>query len=115
VTDSGSTPHKRRPRYSGTHPKKYSQKYKEKHPEKFPELHQHLRAKGKTPASTHVPIMVEEVLGMLTPQPGEVVVDCTLGYGGHAYQFSKRLGPTGRIIGLDVDGDELDKTCERLR
>ncbi len=115
VTDSGSTPHKRRPRYSGTHPKKYSQKYKEQHPETFPELHRNLRAKGKTPASTHVPIMVEEVLGMLTPQPGEVVVDCTLGYGGHTRQFSKRLGPTGRIIGLDVDGSELDKTRERLR
>ncbi|NQV32467.1 MAG: 16S rRNA (cytosine(1402)-N(4))-methyltransferase RsmH [Phycisphaeraceae bacterium] len=114
MTDSDPKPHKRRARYSGTHPKAYSQKYKEKHPDKFPELHERLRAKGKTPASTHVPIMVEEVLGMLSPQPGEIVVDCTLGYGGHTYQFSKRLGPTGRIIGLDVDGDELDKTRERL-
>ncbi|MCP4451975.1 MAG: 16S rRNA (cytosine(1402)-N(4))-methyltransferase, partial [Planctomycetes bacterium] len=103
MTDSDPKPHKRRARYSGTHPKTYSQKYKEKHPDRFPELHQRLRAKGKTPASTHVPILVEEVMGTLSPQPGEIVADCTLGYGGHAYQFSRRLGPTGRIIGLDVD------------
>ncbi|MCF7972324.1 MAG: 16S rRNA (cytosine(1402)-N(4))-methyltransferase RsmH [Phycisphaerae bacterium] len=115
MTDSDPNSHRRRPRYSGTHPKKYSQKYKEKHPDKFPGLHEHLRAKGKTPAGTHVPILVEEVMGTLRPQPGEIVADCTLGYGGHAYQFSKRLGPTGRIIGLDVDGDELDKTRERLK
>ena len=73
MTDSDQKPHKRRARYSGTHPKTYSQKYKEKHPDKFPELHEHLRAKGKTPASTHVPILVEEVMGMLNPQPGEIV------------------------------------------
>lgn len=115
MTDSDSKPHKRRPRYSGTHPRTFSQKYKEKHPDKFPALHKHLRAKGKTPAGTHVPILVEEVVGTLRPRPGETVADCTLGYGGHAIEFARHLGPTGRIVGLDVDGDELDKTRERLK
>jgi 16S rRNA (cytosine1402-N4)-methyltransferase len=115
MTDSKPNSHKRRPRYSGTHPKRYSQKYKEHHPEKFPHLHEHLRAKGKTPASTHVPIMVEEIIGTLKPQPGEIVGDCTLGYGGHARAFAQHLGPEGRIIGFDVDGPELEKTRERLK
>ena len=62
-----------------------------------------------------MPILVEEVMGVLRPQPGEIVADCTLGYGGHAREFAKRLGSTGRIIGFDVDGDELEKTGERLK
>jgi 16S rRNA (cytosine1402-N4)-methyltransferase len=78
-------------------------------------LHEHLRAKGKTPTGTHVPILVEEVMGTLRPQPGETVADCTLGYGGHATAFAKYLGPSGRIVGFDVDGDELDKTRDRLK
>jgi 16S rRNA (cytosine1402-N4)-methyltransferase len=114
VTDSESKEHKRRPRYTGTHPKTFGQKYKEGDPDRFPQLHQHLRAKGKTPAGTHVPILVEEVMATLKPQPGEVVADCTLGYGGHARAFAPYLGPSGRIVGFDVDGPELDKTRERL-
>ena len=58
--------------------------------------------------------MVEEVIGTLRPQPGEVVVDCTLGYGGHARALGEHLGPEGRLIGLDVDGEQLDKTRQRL-
>jgi 16S rRNA (cytosine1402-N4)-methyltransferase len=50
----------------------------------------------------------------LRPQPGEVVVDCTLGYGGHAAEFLQRIGPAGRLIGLDVDGAELERTRVRL-
>ncbi len=114
MTDFDPNAHKRRPRYRGSHPRKYSQKYKEHEPEKHPQLHERLRAKGKTPAGTHVPIMVDEVIGTLRPQPGEVVVDCTLGYGGHARAFAEHLGTGGRIIGLDVDGDELAKTQQRL-
>ncbi len=114
MTDSDPQPHKRRPRYRGTHPRKYHQKYKELDPDQHPDLNQRLRAKGKTPAGTHVPIMVEEVIGTLRPQPGEVVVDCTLGYGGHARALAEHLGPEGRLIGLDVDGEQLDKTRQRL-
>lgn len=114
MTESESKPHKRRPRYSGTHPKRFNQKYKESQPDKYPDVQQKLRAKGKTPAGTHVPILVEEVMGTLRPQPGEIVADCTLGYGGHALAFAQYLGSAGRIIGFDVDGDELEKTQARL-
>ena len=104
----------RRPRYSGKFPKKYGQKYKELNPQAHPEIHTRLRAKGKTPAGTHVPVMVEEVMACLRPGAGEVIADCTIGYGGHALEFIKRIGPTGKLIGLDVDGQQLEHTKDRL-
>ncbi|MEN6429028.1 MAG: 16S rRNA (cytosine(1402)-N(4))-methyltransferase RsmH [Phycisphaerales bacterium] len=104
----------RRPRYSGTHPRDYSQKYKEHNPQTYPEIEAHVRAKGNTPAGTHIPILVEEVIECLRPAPGEIVVDCTVGYGGHAGEFLKHIGPSGRLIALDVDAIELQRTRERL-
>jgi 16S rRNA (cytosine1402-N4)-methyltransferase len=72
-------------------------------------------ASGKTPAGTHRPIMVAEILSVLAPVPGNVVVDCTLGYGGHALEFLGRILPGGRLLGLDADPLELPKTEARLR
>ncbi len=76
--------------------------------------HSNLRAKGKTQPGTHVPIMVQEVIASLSPAAGQIVVDCTLGYGGHAKEFIKRIAPTGKFIGLDVDGSQLAQTRRRL-
>ena len=59
--------------------------------------------------------MVAEVLRHLQPAPGQVVVDCTLGGGGHARAILERLQPGGRLIGLDVDPIELPRTEARLR
>lgn len=106
--------HIRRPRYKGTHPRDYAHKYKEHDLQAYPEMEAHLRAKGNTPAGTHIPILVEEVMECLRPAPGEIIVDCTLGYGGHASEFLKRIGPEGKLIGLDIDGVELERTGRRL-
>jgi len=106
--------HRRRPRYRGTHPTSYAQKYKEHDLAAHPEMEAHLRAKGITPAGAHVPVLVEEVMACLRPQPGEIVVDCTIGYGGHAREFLRRIAPGGRLIGLDVDAAELERTRVRL-
>jgi len=111
---SGEGGHKRRRRYSGTHPKRFGEKYKEHNRQKYPDVHRHLRAKGKTPAGTHVPIMVEEVIVLLKPAAGMVVADCTIGYGGHANAFMNCLGAGGKLVGFDVDSDELEKTKTRL-
>ena len=73
-----------------------------------------LRAKGGTKPGTHIPVLAEEVLATLKPQPDEIVVDCTLGYGGHASVFAKKIGPGGILIGLEMDGSELAKTQRRL-
>ena len=104
----------RRPRYSGTHPKSYAQKYKEHNLAAYPQIEAHLRAKGNTPAGTHVPVLVEDVMACLRPGPGNIVVDCTVGYGGHASEFLRQIGPGGRLIGLDVDAAELERTRSRL-
>jgi 16S rRNA (cytosine1402-N4)-methyltransferase len=106
--------HQRRRRYSGTHPKHFNQKYKEHNLDAYPQTKEHLRAKGKTPAGTHVPVLVEEVMACLNPKPGEIVVDCTVGYGGHASEFLKHIVPTGKLIAIDVDKTELDRTGHRL-
>lgn len=116
-TDSDENPqepHRRRPRYSGTHPKRFEDKYKELDIDSHPDLLAHLRDKGKTPAGTHIPILVQEVMDCLHPAAGAVVADCTLGYGGHAAEFCRRIGATGRLVGFDVDKVELERTRLRL-
>jgi 16S rRNA (cytosine1402-N4)-methyltransferase len=115
VSDDPSTPHRRRPRYSGTHPRRFDEKYKEHAPEQYPDTVAKVLASGKTPAGMHVPIMVAEMLEVLAPRPGDVVVDCTLGYGGHARQLLPRVQPGGLVLGMDVDPLELPKTKARFR
>ncbi|MFZ0829250.1 MAG: 16S rRNA (cytosine(1402)-N(4))-methyltransferase [Verrucomicrobiia bacterium] len=108
-------PHQRRPRYRGTHPRRFEEKYKEHNPQRYSDTVAKVRAAGKTPAGTHRPIMVAESLEVLAPQPGEVAVDCTLGYGGHAQEILARIQPGGKVLGLDADPIELPKTEARLR
>jgi len=110
-----ATPHRRRPRYSGKHPRRFEEKYKERDPQRYADTVAKVLASGKTPAGTHRPIMVAEILETLAPKPGELAVDCTLGYGGHAREILARLQPGGRLLGLDADPVELPKTEARLR
>jgi len=110
-----NAPHRRRPRYRGTHPRRFSEKYKELNPNKYPETIEKVLASGKTPAGTHRPIMVDDILRVLAPKPGEIAIDCALGYGGHAIALLKALQPGGKLIALDRDPLELQKTEQRLR
>jgi 16S rRNA (cytosine1402-N4)-methyltransferase len=114
---AGQTPpiHRRRVRYAGKHPRRFSEKYKEHDPARYGETAAKVLASGKTLAGTHRPIMVAEILEALKPGPGQLAVDCTLGYGGHAEQILARLQPDGRLIGLDMDPLELPRTEARLR
>ena len=106
--------HKRRVRYSGTHPKKYSEKYKEHNPEKYAETISKVISKGSTPAGMHISIMVQEILDFLQIKPGQTGLDATLGYGGHTKAMLQCLEGQGHIYGLDVDPIESAKTKERL-
>lgn len=106
---------RRRPRYPGRNPRRFEEKYKERDPERYPETVEKVKASGKTPAGTHRPIMVEEVLRVLDPRSGETGVDATLGWGGHAEEILKRLVPGGRLLGLDVDPLERPRAEARLR
>jgi len=105
----------RRPRYPGKNPRAFHLKYKELQPERYAGDVEKVLAAGKTPAGMHRPILVDEILQVLAPQPGEVAVDCTLGFGGHARALLERVQPGGRLIGLDVDPIELPRTEARLR
>ena len=51
----------------------------------------------------HVPVLASELVTLCDPQPGELVVDCTFGGGGHARLMADRIGPTGRLIAIDRD------------
>ena len=105
-------PHRRRPRYCGTHPRRFEEKYKELAPEEYPSIVEHVRGRGQTPAGQHVPILVEEVLAALAPAPGERGVDATLGFGGHA----ERILPSGsRRAASCSRSTSIRSSCRRPR
>jgi 16S rRNA (cytosine1402-N4)-methyltransferase len=106
--------HVRRKRYRGSHPRLFSEKYKEQNPEDYPEGVERVLARGGTPAGSHRPICVEEILAVLAPAAGEIAVDATLGYGGHAKRILRAILPGGRLYGFDRDPIELAKTAKRL-
>lgn len=110
--EGGAVPRKRRVRYKGTHPRRFSEKYKETSDATTMEK---IIAKGGTPAGTHRPIMVAEILEWLNPQPGKIYVDCTLGYGGHTSEILKRIQPNGKLVSFDRDPIESAKTEKRVR
>ena len=62
----------------------------------------------------HKPVMLGEVLERLNPQPGQTLVDATVGAGGHACALAERLGETGTLIALDRDESMLERTQVRL-
>lgn len=147
----------RRVRYAGKYPRDYSLRYKELQGDA--DTLTKVRAKGMTPAGTHVPIMYQECMqymglteddhnnvhddddddddeeSVTFANPNLVIVDCTLGYGGHSSHIlswlmrtqNKRQSSHGEtrsreceyeydwLIGLDQDGDEIRKTEQRLK
>jgi 16S rRNA (cytosine1402-N4)-methyltransferase len=60
------------------------------------------RASGAAGAS-HVPVLADELLGLLDPRPGQTAIDCTFGDGGHARLVAERLGRTGTLVAIDRD------------
>jgi len=63
-------PHQRRPRYAGKNPRRFEDKYKEHNPGRYAADVAKVIAAGKTPAGSHRPIMVAEILDALALQPG---------------------------------------------
>ena len=115
MSDETAGAHQRRPRYRGTHPRAFHEKYKEFDPARYAGEVEKVLARGDTPAGMHRPIMVEEILQVLAPRPGEIAVDATLGYGGHARAILRAIAPGGRLYGLDADPLELPRSEARLR
>ncbi|MBI4579390.1 MAG: 16S rRNA (cytosine(1402)-N(4))-methyltransferase RsmH [Planctomycetes bacterium] len=65
-------------------------------------------------AIEHEPVLCDEVLATLGPGPGQVIVDATVGHGGHAGRFAEAIGERGWLIGLDVDAGNLERARARL-
>ena len=62
----------------------------------------------------HLPIMVREIIDLLSPEPGQLFVDLTIGRGGHSAAMAHILTPQGKIEGFDLDGSNLTYTRNRL-
>lgn len=67
------------------------------------------------PPVIHQPVLVEEVLRALALKPGAVVLDATVGMGGHAEAILQRIGPKGRLIAADRDPEAIDLARTRLQ
>jgi 16S rRNA (cytosine1402-N4)-methyltransferase len=111
----GEIPHKRRVRYRGTHPRGFGEKYKELNASQYEADTQKVIERGQTPAGTHRPICVKEILAILKPGPGDLGLDATLGFGGHTREILPLIAPGGRLFATDVDPLELPRTEQRLR
>jgi 16S rRNA (cytosine1402-N4)-methyltransferase len=51
----------------------------------------------------HVPVLAGELIELTAPGPGDIVIDCTFGAGGHARLIADRIGPTGTLVCIDRD------------
>ena len=63
----------------------------------------------------HLPVLVEEVMSMLSPAPGSLQIDATVGGGGHTERILEATDPDGRLLGLDADGAAIARVAGRLR
>jgi 16S rRNA (cytosine1402-N4)-methyltransferase len=63
----------------------------------------------------HVPVLLEETLEGLNPNPGHVIADCTVGGGGHALEIIRKILPGGYYIGLDKDPAAITAAGEKLK
>lgn len=57
----------------------------------------------------HLPVLLEETLAALAPQPGDVAIDATFGAGGHARAVAERIGATGTLIAIDRDPQAAER------
>ncbi len=67
-----------------------------------------------TPAGSHRPVLLAEVLETLALRPGAVVVDCTTGWAGHSRELLRAVQPDGRLVSLDLDPENLAKARDLL-
>jgi 16S rRNA (cytosine1402-N4)-methyltransferase len=77
-------------------------------------LAESLGSTGVGAGKQHVPVLPSEVLEGLNPQPGQILVDLTLGGGGHSRLLAERVGPTGKVYAFDCDPHQVEKARQRL-
>ncbi|MBU0503084.1 MAG: 16S rRNA (cytosine(1402)-N(4))-methyltransferase RsmH [Candidatus Omnitrophota bacterium] len=62
----------------------------------------------------HIPVMLNEAVDHLNLKPGKIIIDATIGTGGHSEEIIKKISPGGRLIGIDRDEESLNIAKERL-
>ncbi|MFA6410222.1 MAG: 16S rRNA (cytosine(1402)-N(4))-methyltransferase RsmH [Candidatus Buchananbacteria bacterium] len=63
----------------------------------------------------HQPVMLGEVIHYLQPKAGDNFIDCTLGGGGHTEELLKRIAPSGKVLGIDLDPLAIQTTQEAIK
>ena len=71
-------------------------------------------AQGNNQIVTHIPVMAEEVDHYLNCLPGQIILDCTLGEGGHASRLASKISPGGSLIGIDRDEEAIEVARRKL-
>lgn len=108
------TPHKRRVRYKGTHPRRFEEKYKELNPEKYADTIEHVIQKGGHRPGMHISIMVKEILVFYRSGRDKKAWMQLWVMAGHIACHVRAAAGRGHIYGLDVDPIESVKTKKRL-
>lgn len=72
------------------------------------------RPQRTTPTNEHIPVMINQTMELLAPKPGEIAVDCTLGFAGHSSELLKAISPDGFLISCDLDGNNIPAANEKL-
>ncbi len=62
----------------------------------------------------HVPVLLNKVIEYLNPSPGNIIVDCTAGTGGHSLKIGSRIAPGGRLVMIDRDERVLQTASKRV-
>jgi len=62
----------------------------------------------------HEPVLLNEIITLLQPRPGQIMVDGTIGQGGHSERLIELIQPNGQLVGLDWDANALSRVQERL-
>ncbi len=63
----------------------------------------------------HIPVLLNEVMQYLNPQPNQNFVDCTFGFGGHSKAILEKIKPNGRVLGIEWDGEKLKAKNEKIK
>ncbi|AMV30361.1 Ribosomal RNA small subunit methyltransferase H [Gemmata sp. SH-PL17] len=72
------------------------------------------RIRRSTTEGEHKPVLLAEVLAALNPQPGQTIVDCTLGFAGHSLELLQRVSPDGLLISTDLDAGNIEPARAKL-
>ncbi len=97
-------------------PLPYNDRMSDDEPKKKKKYRPFWRKKHRRSTRTgeHRPVLLAEVLAALAPKPGQTVVDCTLGFGGHSVELLKAVAPDGVLIACDLDPANLEPAREKL-